>query len=217
MLGASQTAPLAGPPTGAGRGRRSPRHPEVTVRTQRLSPALLLGVLTCFLLAPIIRGEGKKVQTLGTIERKDHRFDKLIAPGAVLEKLTDGHDWTEGPVWVKEGGFLLFSDIPRNSIYKLTPDGHESLFLKPSGYTGSQTDLAEPGSNGLLIDPHGRLVLMEHGDRRVSRECRWTPGTKNDARRPLRTESGTSNSPNDEASSKSPMAISILPTRPTDA
>ncbi len=121
-------------------------------------------------LAALTPGEEKRPrETLGTIERKDPRFDKLIAPGAVLEKLVDGHDWTEGPVWVKEGGYLLFSDIPRNSVYKLTPDGHESLFLKPSGYTGSATNLQEPGSNGLLIDPEGRLVLMEHGDRRVGR------------------------------------------------
>jgi gluconolactonase len=137
---------------------------------RHLSPALALGALAIGLLSPLTRGEGQKqVATLGTIERKDPRLDKLIAPGAVLEKLVDGHDWTEGPVWVKEGGYLLFSDIPRNSIYKLTPDGHESLFLKPSGYTGSATNLQEPGSNGLLVDPQGRLVLMEHGDRRVSR------------------------------------------------
>src|SRR5262249_37734811 len=116
-------------------------HLEVTPRMRHLSPALVLGALAVVLLSPFTRGEGKKtVDTLGTIERKDPRFDKLIAPGAVLEKLVDGHDWTEGPVWVKEGGYLLFSDIPRNSIYNLTPDRHESLFLKPSGYTGSATN-----------------------------------------------------------------------------
>src|SRR5205823_4670247 len=49
-------------------------------------------------------------------------------------------------------------------------DGEKvSVFLKPSGYMGKRDDYMEPGSNGLLIDPEGRLVLMEHGDRRVSR------------------------------------------------
>ncbi len=131
---------------------------------------LLAGVLTAGLLPAVTSGEGKKsVATLGTIERKDPRLDKLIPAGAVLEKLVDGHDWTEGPVWSKSGGYLLFSDIPRNSIYKLTPDGRESLYLKPSGYTGTATNLREPGSNGLLMDSEGRLILMEHGDRRVTR------------------------------------------------
>jgi len=128
-----------------------------------------LGILAASAGSPPSVGKDVKGDTLGTIQRKDSEFNKLIAPGAVLEKLVDGHDWTEGPVWVKDGGYLLFSDIPRNSIYKLTPDGHESLFLKPSGYTGSATNFKEPGSNGLLIDPSGRLVMMEHGDRRVSR------------------------------------------------
>jgi gluconolactonase len=133
-------------------------------------PLLLIAFLTTGLLtaAPLVDGRRPRA-TLGTVERKDPRLDKLLAPGAALQKLVDGHDWCEGPVWFKEGAYLLFSDIPRNSIYKLTPDGHESLFLKPSGYTGSATNLQEPGSNGLLVDSEGRLVLMEHGDRRVSR------------------------------------------------
>jgi gluconolactonase len=129
-----------------------------------------LAILTAGLSNSLSSGDSTSArETLGTIERKDRRFDNLIAPGTSLEKMVDGHDWCEGPVWAKEGGYLLFSDIPRNSIYKLTPDKHESLFMKPSGYTGSATNLAEPGSNGLLMDPDGRLVLMEHGDHRVSR------------------------------------------------
>jgi gluconolactonase len=80
-----------------------------------------------------------------------------------------GFAWTEGPVWVKKGGFLLFSDIPNNRVLKWQPGKGVSVFLKPSGYLGKRTDFMEPGSNGLLIDPEGRLVLMEHGDHRVGR------------------------------------------------
>ena len=124
---------------------------------RRISLFLSAGILTFTGLASICPGDTTATkETLGTIERKDHRLDKLIAPGTMLEKLVDGHDWCEGPVWMKEGAYLLFSDIPRNSIYKLTPDKHESVYLKPSGYTGSATDLAEPGSNGLLVDSEGR-------------------------------------------------------------
>ncbi len=123
-----------------------------------------------------MRGDDKKAtKTLGTIERLDPAFDNLIGRDAKLEVLVTGHVWAEGPVWVpRDGGFVLFSDIPRNSIYKWQEGKGESLFLKPSGGTGKDAPtLKEPGSNGLLLDAEGRLVLMEHGDRRVSRLDRW--------------------------------------------
>ncbi len=105
----------------------------------------------------------------GEIERKDPRFDKLVAKDAKMEKLAEGFDWTEGPVWVADGNYLLFSDIPRNSIMKWKDGEGVSLFMKPSGYTGVVDYGAEPGSNGLNLDDQGRLIFCEHGDRRVSR------------------------------------------------
>ena len=128
---------------------------------------LLLPLVLVLVVAPTQSQEPKK--SLGTIDRLDPKFDRLIAKDAVLEVLVDGHDWVEGPVWVKDGGYLLFSDIPRNSVLKWEAGKGESLFLKPSGYEGSRTDFVEPGSNGLILDPKGNLVLCEHGDRRVSR------------------------------------------------
>ncbi len=122
------------------------------------------------------RGDDRQVaKTLGKVERIDPAFDDLIAPDAKLEVLAGGHIWTEGPVWVpRDGGFLLFSDIPRNRVYKWQQGKGESVFLEPSGGTGKDAALLkEPGSNGLLLDPDGRLVLMEHGDRRVGRLDRW--------------------------------------------
>jgi gluconolactonase len=141
------------------------------MKARALLPAVCLPALALVWAWAPTRAEDKKAYPpLGTIERKDPAFDKLIAPGAILEDLVGGHDWVEGPVWVpRDGGYLLFSDIPRNSIYKWQEGKGESLFLRPSGYTGKATNLKEPGSNGLLLDPQGRLVLMEHGDRRVSR------------------------------------------------
>src|SRR5207249_4963558 len=113
----------------------------------------------------------QKYPAFGTIERKDPRLDKLIPPHAIVEKLADGFDWAEGPIWFpEEGGYLLFSDIPKNSIWKWTPTKGVTLFLKPSGYTGTTPFTGkEPGSNGLTRDSDGRLVLCEHGDRRVAR------------------------------------------------
>jgi gluconolactonase len=103
-----------------------------------------------------------------TIERLDPALDALIAPDASVEILAQGYDWSEGPVWVKEGGFLLFSDVPRNVVYRWKEGEGASEWLKPSGHTGREPRSAEPGSNGLLIDHEGRLVLCQHGDRRVA-------------------------------------------------
>ena len=109
-------------------------------------------------------------RTLGTIERFDSQLDKLLDPAAKLEILADGFTWTEGPVWMGDAtnGHLLFSDIPRNSIFKWTAKNGIQLFMNPSGYTGVTFYGLEPGSNGLLKDLDGNLVLCEHGDRRVS-------------------------------------------------
>jgi len=107
---------------------------------------------------------------LGEIIRLDPALDALLPEGAVIEVLASGFEWTEGPVWVKdaEGGHLLFSDIPPNSVMKWKEGVGASLFLKPSGYTGVVDYGAEPGCNGLLLDAKGQLVSCEHGDRRVS-------------------------------------------------
>jgi gluconolactonase len=81
----------------------------------------------------------------------------------------DDHGWAEGPVWVS-GGYLLFSDVVRNAIYRWREDEGESVFLQPSGYSGQAPfPGAEPGSIGIAVDPEGRLVFCQHGDRRIVR------------------------------------------------
>jgi gluconolactonase len=103
------------------------------------------------------------------IERLDAALDKLIAPDARIETLGEGYDWSEGPVWVKSGGFLLFSDVPQNVIYRWKQGEGVKSYLKPSGYTGAEPRGGEMGSNGLTLDGSGRLVICQHGDRRVAR------------------------------------------------
>jgi gluconolactonase len=104
------------------------------------------------------------------IVRLDPRFDKLVPLNVKIERIAGGHKWVEGPVWNRKEGYLLFSDVPKNSVYKWQEGKGESLFLKPSGYTGKTPfEGLEPGSNGLTYNPEGRLVLAEHGDRRVAR------------------------------------------------
>ena len=103
------------------------------------------------------------------IERLDPALDQLIAPDAAIEVLAGGYDWTEGPVWVKNGGYLLFSDIPPNQIHRWKEGEGAKLYLTPSGYTGTEKRGGEVGSNGLTLDREGRLVLAQHGDRRIAR------------------------------------------------
>jgi gluconolactonase len=136
-----------------------------------LLSALALSLLGLGLLVPAASdGNQKTYPSMGTIERLDPAFNKLIPTNAVLEQLAGGFAWTEGPVWVrKDGGYLLFSDIPNNRVVKWQEGKGVTDFLKPAGYTGASDKLREPGSNGLLLDPQGRLILMEHGDRRVAR------------------------------------------------
>ena len=107
--------------------------------------------------------------TIGEIIRSNPRFDALVPPGTKIEVIASGFAWAEGPLWVKDGGYLLVSDIPRNAVMKWTPQDGMTVFLKPSGFTGIVDYGHEPGSNGLTLDAQGRLISCEHGDRRVSR------------------------------------------------
>jgi gluconolactonase len=139
--------------------------------THRSTLRVLFPTTLALLLCNAVAYAGETVQgtTVGTIERLDPRFDQLIARDAVLEKLAEGFDWSEGPVWLSKGAYLLFSDVPKNTVLKWKEGAEVSVFLNPSGYTGSVPRGGEPGSNGLVLDPSGRLVLCQHGDRRVAR------------------------------------------------
>jgi gluconolactonase len=104
-----------------------------------------------------------------SIERLDPALDAILAPGTPIETLCRGFDWAEGPVWDDKEQRLLFSDVPRNTIYQWKEgDSEASVFMTPSGFTGVAKYGREPGSNGLAIDAKGVLYFCEHGDRRVS-------------------------------------------------
>jgi gluconolactonase len=128
----------------------------------------LLGTLLIALSDPASGEDKKTYPTTGSIERLDPRFDKLIAKDAVIEKLAGGFDWSEGPIWIKDGGHLLCSDTIQNTIFKWQEGKGKSAFLKPSGFD-RESKLKEPGTNGLTLDAEGRLVACDHGNRRVYR------------------------------------------------
>jgi len=116
----------------------------------------------------------------GTIYRAAEGLDALIAADAQIEKLADGFQFLEGPVWVTgwEGSpFLLFSDVPGNAIYKWDPaTGETSDFKKPIFEEGEDSP-SSGGSNGLILDADRNLLIAEHGNRRISKltpEGEWT-------------------------------------------
>lgn len=106
--------------------------------------------------------------TTGKIERLDDAINQIIAKDANIEILAEGFTWSEGPVWVGNGNFLLFSDVPENTVYKWEEKNGKSIYLQPSGYTSDIEREEEKGSNGLILNPDGQLVLCQHGDRRVA-------------------------------------------------
>ena len=114
-------------------------------------------------------GLNAQQKTIGKLVVENNKFLDLISADAKIEVLASGFTWAEGPVWSKEGKFILFSDVPENTIYKYKEGEGLSVFLKPSGYTGKMPYSLEPGSNGLIINNDGELVACEHGDRRVTK------------------------------------------------
>jgi len=119
-------------------------------------------------LSIVVANAQTNYPTIGKVVRNDPRLDALIDNNAKIEVLASGFRWSEGPVWVKDGNYLLFSDVPQNTVFKWSEKDGLSTFLKPSGYTGAGYYSNEPGSNGLILNAKGELVLCEHGDRRVT-------------------------------------------------
>lgn len=103
----------------------------------------------------------------GQVLRLSPALDAVIDPEAAVEWLAEGFQWAEGPLWVAEQQMLLFSDVPTNRVYRWRPGLGVDVYLKPSGYTGLQG--RREGANGLALDGEGRLLLCQHGDRRLAR------------------------------------------------
>jgi gluconolactonase len=115
-------------------------------------------------------------ESFGTIERLDPGLDAIVPPDAVVERATTGFSWVEGPVWTRDGT-LMFSAIHDNSIQRWTPGEGVATFLQPAGYQGEEPyGGPEPGTNGLTLDPEGRLVAAGHARRTVFRLESLDPG-----------------------------------------
>ncbi len=149
--------------------------------------------------------EHGQAQSMNQVMRMDPGFDEIVPASAQIERIATGFSFVEGPVWVRDGNYLLFSDIPNNVINKWSPDGRVSVFLEESGFSGKiPRPVPKPltmenllgyliGSNGTTLDKEGRLIYCTHGNRRVER-------LEKDGRRTIvadRYEGKRLNSPND--------------------
>ncbi|MDX1383898.1 MAG: SMP-30/gluconolactonase/LRE family protein [Thermoanaerobaculia bacterium] len=105
----------------------------------------------------------------GTIDGLAPELWELIERDAVVEKVAEGFQFIEGPVWVGgSDGYLLFSDIPADAVYRWSESEGHSVFLQPVFLPELETG-GQGGSNGLTLDHQGRVVLCEHGNRRIAR------------------------------------------------
>ncbi len=137
-----------------------------------------------------------RIETInGEIERFDPALDDIVPSDWCIEKLAEGFQWSEGPVWMKAGGYLLLSDVPGNTMYRWSEQEGLSVFLQPSGYSGPQPELfAEPGTNGLFPDGDHTILVADHGDRAVAR---FDVRTKQKSPLATHFEGKRLNSPND--------------------
>ncbi|HEY2582603.1 MAG TPA: SMP-30/gluconolactonase/LRE family protein [Mucilaginibacter sp.] len=124
-------------------------------------------LLPCIAILLAVRCSAQTT-SIGKIVTYDKQLSQIIDTTTKIEVVGSGMDWSEGPVWVKKGDYLLCSDTRKNIMFKWKEDEGLSTFLKPSGYTGIMPYSKEPGSNGLIINKKGLLVACEHGDRRIS-------------------------------------------------
>lgn len=108
--------------------------------------------------------------TVGKLTQMDPAFARIVAPDARMEKVAEGFTWSEGPAWMQAGGYLLFTDVPENIIYRWNQSEGLSVFLEPSGLANPDPrTVREAGANGLFAEPGGTLLLADSGSRLVAR------------------------------------------------
>ncbi|MDO6444159.1 SMP-30/gluconolactonase/LRE family protein [Colwellia sp. 1_MG-2023] len=105
-------------------------------------------------------------ESIGSIEIYDNRAYKYLDEKTLISVRGKGFDWVEGPVWIKEHNFLLFTDIPKNIIRKFDSKQGVSVYLRNVGF--DEPSDKGPGANGLLVNQDNQLVLMRTGKRTVS-------------------------------------------------
>jgi gluconolactonase len=128
----------------------------------------ILGGSAAMLAMPALARAAELVAPAITV--LDKRLSRIVDPAAPIETIAHDIQWAEGPAWIRNGGYLLFSDPPANIMRRWTRAGGVSVFLQPSGAAGTDPRLVrEPGSNGLAPDRQGGLLIADSGGRAITR------------------------------------------------
>lgn len=129
----------------------------------------VLGLVAVLTLSIVVFAQrGPQPPREPKVVKIDPAFDALVPADAQIEKVAGGFGFAEGPVWTRQNS-LLFSDIPGNAIMRLTPAGVATPFRTPIYYGMGYRQGFHIGSNGLTLDKEGRVVIAEHGNRRITR------------------------------------------------
>jgi gluconolactonase len=119
-----------------------------------------LGVSACAATPPPTKIDG------ATIDRWDPAMDAIVPKDWKIEKVAEGFGWAEGPIWVKSGGYLLFTDVPGNKMWKWSPKGGLEKFLDPSGATAPDPAVwREAGANGITLFDAKTILYADTGNR----------------------------------------------------
>ena len=119
--------------------------------------------------------------TRGSVQVYDEAAKDFVSENSRIELLVDSLFLAEGPLWVDKLNSLLFTQVAANKIYSWNSNSGFSLYMEPSGYTGIVPAESDGllGSNGMVLDSNGDLILTQHGDRRVVRLKNWETNSPN--------------------------------------
>ncbi|MEL0008392.1 MAG: SMP-30/gluconolactonase/LRE family protein [Flammeovirgaceae bacterium] len=137
--------------------------------------------------------------TRGNVQIFDESAKIFVNEDSRIELLADSLFLSEGPLWIERLNSLLFTQVASNKVFKWNENDGLSVYLDPSGYTGIVP--AEPdglvGSNGMVLNSNGDLILAQHGDRRLAKLIDWDNETPEFETLAGRYNDKLFNSPND--------------------
>lgn len=122
----------------------------------------ILALMVTLSVSGMTRVQATEMQIL------DEAFYETFSEALRAEKILDGFTWLDGPLWIEDGGYLLFSDIGKNQVFRWSPDQEAKVYLQPSGDDQAQV-VPWLGSNGLTLNAQGHLILAQHGKRAIAR------------------------------------------------
>lgn len=160
-------------------------------------PVAMLATMSALLMVACSTSglHGPPQPAIGRVTTFDASFHQTVSADARIETIAQGFTWAEGPAWIQDGNYLLFTDVPENTLYRWKQGDGTSIFLKPSGLAGPDPGtLREAGANGLFVESSGTLLLADSGTRLVAR---LDPGTKHKTILAGAFEGKHFNSPND--------------------